>query len=229
MQAGFVTALQLHTPKFLFLVFTLFGFGASTINFDNVKPEMMPPYWTATETHTGPAPEWEVERDKSAPSHQNVFAQVSTKGSQFEIPLAIFDKVICRDGDLSVKFKIDNGKRGGGSAGMVWRYQDQGNYYLLRFSAEDKNIALFRMQNGQAHAIPVLGKPGSSSVYHEIRPGQWYVAKVSYRGSHFRVLFGNRALFEGEDDSIRNQGKTGLCTKAGTVAEFDDFRIVKKS
>jgi hypothetical protein len=212
---------------YVFLAFSFFGFGTSTINFDNVKPEKMPPYWTATETHAGPAPQWEVERDKTAPSHQNVFAQLSTQGTQYEIPLAIFDKVVCRDGDLSVKFKIDSGKRSG-SAGLVWRYQDQGNYYLLRFSADEKNIALFRMQNGQAHAIPVLGKPGESSVYHDIRTGQWYVAKVSYRGSRFRVLFGNRALFEGVDDSIQTQGKTGLCTKAGTVAEFDDFRIDKK-
>ncbi len=216
-------------PGFVFLAFNFFGFGASTVNFDNVKVEMMPPFWTATSTHPGPAPHWEVAQDKTAPSHQKVFAQVSTSGSRFELPLAIFDKVICRDGDLSVKFKIAEGHQGG-SAGLIWRYQDQGNYYLLRFSAEERNLALFRMQNGQSHAIPVLGgKQGETAVYHDIRAGQWYVAKVSYRGSRFRVLFGNRALFEGTDDSIQSKGKTGLCTKAGTVAEFDDFRIDRKS
>jgi hypothetical protein len=226
----------MNSPGFVFLSLSFFGFGASTVNFDNVKLEKMPPYWTATETDAasrlGPGPRWEVARDKTAPSHQNVFAQVSShispQGAQSEIPLAIFDKVICRDGDLSVKFKID-GTRKGGSAGMVWRYQDPRNYYLLRFSADEKNIALFRVQDGHPHAIPVLGKPGESSVRHEILTDQWYVAKVSYRGSRFRVLFGNRALFEGVDDSIRNQGKTGLSTKAGTIAEFDDFRIDKKS
>ena len=222
----------MNNPGFVFLAFSFFGLGAKTVDFDNVKLEMMPPYWTSTATHAGPAPRWEVESDKTAPSHQKVFAQISKAGAPFEIPLAIFDKVICRDGDLSVKFKIDaaQGGKQSGSAGMVWRYQDPGNYYLLRFSADEKNIALFRMQNGQSHAIPVLGgRPGESTVYHDIRAEQWYVAKVSYRGSHFRVLFGNRILFEGVDDSIRNQGKTGLCTKAGTVAEFDDFRIDKKS
>ena len=214
---------------FAFLAFHFFGFGGSTVNFDNVKVEKMPPYWTAAVTHAGPAPRWEVEHDRTAPSHQNVFAQVSTTGTPYEIPLAIFDKVEARDGDLSVKFKIASGRRGDG-AGMVWRYQDPGNYYLLRFSSGEKNISLFRMQNGQARAIPVVGgRPGESSVYHEIRMGQWYVAKVSYRGPHIRVLFGNRTLFEVVDDSLLNEGKTGLCTRAGTVAEFDDFRIEKKS
>ena len=53
------------------------------------------------------------------------------------------------------------------------------------------------------HAIP-------GAVSHDLKTGQWYVAKVMYRGSHFRVLFGNRQLFEASDDSLAGTpGKTG--------------------
>ena len=220
----------MRSPIGAFLSFSLsfLGFGATTVNFDNVKQEMMPPNWTATSTHAGPPPRWEVEHDKTAPSHQSVFAQVSKAGADYEFGLAVFDKVQCRDGDLSVKFKIVEGRKIQ-TAGIVWRYQDPQNYYLLHFSADEKNIAMFRVQDGQVRPIPVTGgKPGGFGVPHDIRAGQWYVAKVSYRGSRFRVSFGNRALFEGVDDSISNQGKTGLWTRAGTVAEFDDFRIARK-
>ncbi len=64
---------------FLSFSFGFLGFGANTVNFDNVKQEMMPPYWTATSTHAGPPLHWEVEHDKTAPSHQSVFAQVSRR------------------------------------------------------------------------------------------------------------------------------------------------------
>ncbi|HWE49209.1 MAG TPA: hypothetical protein VG273_05450, partial [Bryobacteraceae bacterium] len=127
------------------------------------------------------------------------------------------------------KFKIVEG-RPNRSAGVFWRYQDPRNYYVLRFSADQKNIAMFRVREGQFHPIPVTGgKAGATSVPHDIRTGQWYVARVSFRGDHFHVSFGNRALFEGMDDSIQNPGKTGLWTRGSTVAEFDDFRIDKKS
>jgi hypothetical protein len=212
-----------------FILLTLFGFGAENVNFDNLPLETMPPHWTATATHSGPPVRWEVTRDKTAPSRPNVFAQVSTTGSDFEFPLAIFDKVICKDGDFSVKFKITGGRRVK-TAGIVWRYQDERNYYLLHFSADEKNIVLFRVQNGKAEPIPVIGgKKGAFGVSHDIHVGQWYVAKVIYRGSKIRVLFGNRLLFDATDDSLQTRGKTGLWTKAGTAAEFDDFRIDKKS
>jgi hypothetical protein len=214
----------------LFVSFGLFNFNSATIDFDNQQPGSMPPYWTSTATRRAEPPRWEIARDRSAPSRPNVFAQVSTAGGESEFPLAVFDKVICRDGDLSVKFRISPGERRIQTAGIVWRYQDERNYYLLHFSVDEKNIALFHVENGQAHPVPVIGgRPGRIGVSHELRTGQWYVAKVIFRGSHFRVLFGNRQLFEAEDDSIIRAGKTALWSRAGTVVHFDDFRIDKKS
>ncbi len=205
-----------------FALLSLFGIGGgNSVNFDGLKPGALPPYWTSTETHPGEPPHWVIVNDRTAPSHGNVFAQISSAPGEFAFPLAVFDKVVCRDGDLSVKFKIDAGRGGVRTAGIVWRYQDPNDYYLLHFSADEKNIALYHMRNGKAYLIKMMG--------HDIRTGQWYIAKVNYRGSHFRVLFGNRRLFDAADDSLSAPGKTGLWTKGGTVAYFDDFRIDRKS
>jgi hypothetical protein len=211
-----------------FAVLGLWGFGDNTVKFDNVKPGALPPSWSAASTHAGVPPRWEVRPDHSAPSSPNVLEQVARGTGEYEFPLAIFDKVICRDGEVSVKFKIDGGHHAR-TAGIVWRYQDPDNYYLLHFSADEKNIVLFRVRNGKAEAVPVDGrKSGSFGVAHDIRVGQWYVARVIFRGSQFRVLFGNRRLFEAEDGAIPEAGKTGLWTKGRTAAEFDDFRVDKK-
>lgn len=205
-----------------FITFNFFGLGADSVNFDNQKPGKPPAGWTLTATRGTQTPRWEVRQDATAPSRPNVLEQLSTTFPESEFPLAIFDKTVCRDGDLSVKFKIAAGPRRIKSAGLVWRYQDPRNYYLLRFSVEEENIALFRVQDGQMHPIP-------SPVRHDLRTGQWYVAKVTFRGPHFRVLFGNRQLFDATDDGLTAPGKTGLWTRAGTVASFDDFRLDKKS
>jgi hypothetical protein len=102
------------------------GFGSETINFDGARLGTMPPYWTATSTNGGATPQWEVKRDPRAPTRQNVLAQVSPSGSDSEFPLAIYDRALCTDGDLSVKFKITGGRQAK-TAGIVWRYQDQNN------------------------------------------------------------------------------------------------------
>lgn len=209
--------------------FIAFSFFGATINFDNLKPGTFPPFWTEVATKPTDTPQWEVRRDVTAPSRPNVFAQVSGTGPNSDFGLAVFDKVICRDGDLSVKFKIAAGARRVKTAGIVWRYQDPRNYYLLDFSVDEKNMVLSRVENGQTHPIVVHGgKPGAVGVPHDLGTGQWYVAKVIFRGNSIRVLFGNRQLFDAVDDSLAAPGKTGLWIRGGTEASFDDFRIDRK-
>jgi hypothetical protein len=219
----------IFSPAAAFITFTLFGLGSVTVNFDNLNPGTFPPFWTPAETGPAQLSRWEVQRDSSAPSRPNVFTQETGVAANTEFPLAVFDKVVCRDGDLSVKFKIAANARRVKTAGIVWRYQDPRNYYLLNFSVDERNITLFRVLNGQLHPIPVLhGRPGDTGVSHDLRTGQWYVAKVIFRGNTFHVLFGNRQLFDALDDSLPTEGKTGLWTRGGTVASFDDFRIDRK-
>jgi len=203
------------------------GFGADNVNFDSVPSGTPPPYWTFV-ARPGNKVRWEVRRDPSAPSRGNVLEKVTPGSLDTDNPSAIFDKVVCRDGDLSVKFRIDGGMRTR-TAGIVWRYLDSNNYYLLHFSADQSNIVLFRVRNGRYESIPATGAAaGSFGVTHEIRTGQWYVVKVMFRGSQIRVLFGNRRLFEADDNGLSEAGRTGLWTRGRTTASFDDFRVDKK-
>ena len=147
-------------------------------------------------------------------------------------PLALFDKIVCRDGDLSVKFRIDAGQSGnqhGNAAGIVWRYQDLNNYYLLTLSADDRNIVLRRIQKGVSEVISTSGgKRASVGVAEDIRAGQWHVVKVAFRGPKVQVFFGNRSVFTAEDSGILTPGRTGLWAKGTKGAAFDDFRIDRK-
>lgn len=208
------------TAAFL-ITFSFFGLGGDSVNFDGQKLGRPPVGWTLTATGTSQTPNWEVLQDSTAPSRPNILRQLTTTFTESQEALAIFDKTTCRDGELSVKFKIASGPRRIKSAGMVWRYQDPRNYYLIRFNVDEGNIGLFRVRDGQMRAIP-------GAVRHNLRTGEWYAAKVNFKGPHFHVLFDNRQLFDASDDTLTAPGKTGLWTRAGTVASFDDFRIDKK-
>ena len=207
--------------------FTFFGSGA--VNFDKLRPGTVPPNWTLSSTGSTESARWEILFDKTAPSRGNVFSEMSGVSRDAESPLAVYDKVVCRDGDLSVKFKIVPNTRRGKAVGVVWRYQDPQNYYLLELSVDQRNIALYRIENGQRRPVPVLhGRAGDVGVSHDLRTGKWYETKVMFRGDRFKVLFDNRELFNAVDDSLQVPGKTGLWTRGGTVASFDDYRIDRK-
>ena len=200
-------------------VFSIFGSSSDSVDFDRVHPGPPPPGWAITPGETG---RWEIRSDSTAPSRPNVIAHVAGAPADTVASQAIFDKSVCYDGDLSVKFKIQDAAPGARNAGIIWRYQDPGNFYLLRFSVDQSSIVLYRMVNGQ----PQMVAAGAGK--HDLRLGQWYVAKVVFRGDKVRVLFGNRLLFNASDTGISKPGKVGLRTRAGVTVYFDDFRIDRK-
>lgn len=201
--------------------------GGEIIRFDSTQPGSLPAGWTAV-THDGGAPGWEVRRDTSAPSKPNVLAQVPGDSNNSRFPMAIFNKADYRDGELSVKFKPVAG-RADQAAGIVWRYRDPDNYYLVRANALENNIVMYRVQDG--HWIPLVprGKPRESyGVRHRIPAHTWSILKVSFRKSRFEVYFDHRKVFEAEDSTFAQPGKIGLWTKADSVTYFDDFQFSGK-
>lgn len=195
------------------------------INFDNLPAGTMPPHWTPAEPSV--QAKLRVQNDPTAPSRPNVFGQSATGSHDAVFPL-LYDSVICRDGDVSVKFKIAGG-RPDQTAGLVFRYHDQNNYYLLNFSVDHKKVRLVRVLNGQFQTIGTTGQQEENGISHDLQAGQWYVTKVIFRGPHLRVLLGNRKLFEVEDSQLQSPGKTGVWTRGQTQASFDDFRVDRKS
>ena len=114
---------------------------AETVSFDKDAPGAAPSGWTIAMTHNGGAPRWEVVKDDSAPGKPNVFAQLSTDATGGRFPLAVYEKATVKDGTLSVKFKAVSG-RVDQAAGLIWRYKDPDNYYIVRANALEDNVVL---------------------------------------------------------------------------------------
>lgn len=176
-------------------------------------------------THTGGLPKWEVRSDDSAPSKPNVLAQVSTDRTAGRFPLVIWDRATLKNGTLSVKFKALSGSVDQG-AGLVWRYRDQNNYYIVRANALEDNVVLYKVENGVRLALPPKGAVSNTyGVTHKV-PGQtWTALSVVFSGKVFSVSLNGEKLFEVEDATFLGPGKTGLWTKADSVIHFDDFQV----
>jgi hypothetical protein len=198
---------------------------AEIIRFDSAKPGSLPAGWTVVMTHAGGAPKWEVRKDASAPSKPNVLAQVSADGTDTRFPMAILDRANCRDGEVSVKFKTVAGKSEQ-TAGLVWRYRDANNYYLVRANALENNIVMYKVEGGNRILLAPRGKPPKTNgVRHRIPARTWSILKVSFRKSRFEVYFDHRKVFEAEDFTFAQAGKVGLWTNADSVTYFDDFQV----
>src|SRR5450759_5986541 len=119
-----------------------FGLTAATgrvVTFDNGPLGKTPPEWTVAMTNHGRAPRWEIVKDLTAATQPSVFAQTSADPVRDRCPLAIFDPVTFRDGDVSVRIKLVSGREVQ-AGGIVWRYRDPNNYYLARANALERNV-----------------------------------------------------------------------------------------
>jgi hypothetical protein len=210
--------------------FALWGTATLSINFDSAKPGSLPAGWTV-QPNSGVPSQWEILKDPTAPSPPFVFGQLSGcapgDAARARFPLAVLDKVDVKDGDLSVKVKLVAGKESR-DAGLVFRYRDPENYYLVLANALANKILLCKIEGGKRMPLSLRDDPQSYGVSHPVPFNEWSVLKVQFHGPLFSVYFNHRRLFEVQDSTFVQSGKVGLWTKADSVTYFDDFRIAGK-
>jgi hypothetical protein len=201
---------------------------AEVIRFDHATEGSLPSGWSVAMTHAGGAPRWEIARDDSAPHPPLVLAQVSRDPTAGRFPLAIWDRASMRNGEISVAFKPVDGSIDR-AAGIVWRYQDPNNYYIVRANALENNVVLYKVQGGTRLSIAPKGLPSRSyGVKHEVPSARWSTLRVVFKNSLFTVFLNGERLFETEDQTFTEAGKVGLWTKADSLTYFADFTFVKQ-
>jgi hypothetical protein len=211
-------------------VMMLFQLAARSevIRFDSTAPGNLPAGWSVGMTHAGGAPRWEVLRDDTAPHSPFVLAQLSRDATAGRFPLAIWNGTLIRNGEASVAFKTVEGSIDR-AAGIVWRYQDPNNYYIVRANALENNVVLYKVEAGVRKSIAPKGLPSRSyGVKHEIPSGRWNALRVVFKDNVFTVFLNGDHLFDVEDQTFSQPGKTGLWTKADSLTYFANFTVVKQ-
>jgi hypothetical protein len=206
---------------FLALASTLFG---QVMNFDRDEEGKPPTGFIFGLTGQGKPGVWVVRKDPAAPSAPNVLAQTNADPISFRFPLCVYEGFIGRDVDVSVRYKPVSGKEDQ-AAGIVWRYQDPDNYYIVRANANETNVVLYKVEKGRRTDLPLVGKGRTYGMKAKIPSGEWGILRVVATGNRFEVYSNGVKLYEVDDTTFPMAGKVGLWTKADSVTLFDDLTI----
>jgi hypothetical protein len=157
---------------------------------------------------------WVVRSEGDAPSPPNALCQTG----EADFPALRLGGAVYTDLAASVRFRPVSGQDDQ-AAGIIFRVQDENNYYILRANALENNVILFRYASGSRGTLKV----GSA----QVPSGQWQELKLEVEGNRFRGYLGGRFVVEATDDAFP-AGGVGLWTKADSVTCFDDFRVTAR-
>ena len=166
---------------------------------------------------------WIVQEDKGG----RYLAQLDADSTRNRFPTAVMTDVSATNVDLSVRFRPVSG-RVDQAAGLVWRYQNEDNYYIVRANALEDNVVLYKVQNGQRTDLAVKGEGRTYGKPAEVPAGQWSTLRVVATGGRFEVFLNGAKLYEVEDATFTGQGRVGVWTKADSVTHFDDLTVTTK-
>jgi hypothetical protein len=198
-----------------------------TIDFDKDKAGEVPKDFTTALTGQGKPGVWIVTKDDSSPHQKQVLAQTDADATSYRFPVCVYEKLTAKDADISVKFKPISGQKDQ-AAGLVWRYKDKDNYYIVRANARENNVVLYKVENGKRIDLPLKGEGRTYGKKAPVPSGQWSALRVVAKGNLFDVYLNGQKLYEVEDGTFTEAGKVGLWTKADSVTYFDDLKVLTR-
>jgi hypothetical protein len=187
-----------------------------TWTFDSDKPDAAPVGFSFGRTGSGAAGSWVVVVEKDAPSGGQVLAQADTDATDYRFPVAVADGPSLADLRLSVQCKAVSGEVDQ-ACGLVFRYQDENNYYITRANALENNVRIYYVKDGKRKQFASWAGEVTSKAWHELR--------VDAKGDHFDVYWDGHKVLDAKDATFSSAGKVGLWTKADSVTYFDDLSV----
>ncbi len=197
--------------------------GAKTWDFDHDRGYSTPQDWIAV------AGNWRVIIDRNAPSEPNTlglpgyglphtgkvklwFDSFFTDNYLLAIPK---DTTEYTDFSYEAAFKPWGGAWGS-YAGLVFRYTDPQNYYVLAAACPKDTLALYRMSNGQLTLI--------KQVPATLERGRWYTFKVDAHGTRFIAYLDGKQVFQADVGTLA-KGRFGVWSQNDSKVSFDNIKL----
>ena len=217
---------------FLYCLFFAWVFpvaGAEVkINFGDYADQGLTNDFHAALAGGGRPGDWEIIRDEvpsafapissNAPAmnHIPVLAQLETDPTDERFPMLIYDKETFKDFALKTQFKIVSGVLEQ-MAGMVFRFQNESNFYVVRVSAIGHNLRFYKVVNGQR------GNPVGPAL--DISIGAWHTLAVQCEGNRVTCWLDNNLVMPPLQDDTFTSGKIGFWTKSDSLTHFGDTSV----
>lgn len=186
--------------------------------FDRDQPGQLPSGFALGSSNVGPG-RWEVKADPLSSSPPNVLAHISSDQAGLSPQVLFLEKVEAANLELSVWIKAAQDGEGQGS-GVIFRAQDDRNYYVVWLSPRENLVRLDKVVNGQPQTL--------QEVQVETKPGTWQSLRLSIRGSILEAFLNKRFLSAREEAwefGRYKKGKLGLWSRGAGVVYFDNIRF----
>jgi hypothetical protein len=223
------TALSLRLMLLAALMFwsAARGSQAAELFFDFSKSKEIPAGFLSTVSGEGKPGLWKVVDDEvssSIPSitpnagtqKQPVLAQLSRDLTDEHYPILVYTNEIYGDFKFTTRVKCVGGVVEQ-MAGIVFRYQDENNYYYLRASAKGNTFRFFKVVGGQRS--PPIGPE------MQIPAGVWHELSVETKGNEIKCCLNGKQEIPTLTDSSFTAGFIGFWTKSDSVSHFADAQI----
>ncbi len=205
------------------------------------KPGEVPPGFQSLVTGRGGPAEWKIVQEPVPPvlaplspeasaivAIKPVLAVQSPNLSAGHFPLLLYTNELFFDFTFSTRFKIVGGTVDP-EAGIVFRAQDQDNYYVLRASQEG-NLLWYRVVGGRQYDMLGIG------VKIPIPTDVWEELSVECAGTSTRCYLNGKLVIPPSkpgsptndlaiNDTTFSNGKIGFWTRADSKCYFVDARV----
>ncbi len=146
-----------------------------------------------------------------------VMAQTSMDGSDERFPILLLSDEIFRSFKFTTRFKMVDGLTEQ-MAGVVFRFQNASNYYVVRASALGKNVRFYKVVNG------LRSNPIGPNV--DIGVGTWHTLAVNCEGNQISIFLDDKAIIPMLGDNSFTEGRLGFLTKSDAISYFADASVV---
>jgi hypothetical protein len=176
----------------------------TTITFEGEDKGKVPRTWLVE------SGKWETASDGA----KTGLKMLSNHGSAFNI--AVMKNLYYKNLQVEAKVKAISGNEDQGG-GLVWRYLDKDNYYIIRANPLENNIRLYKVVDGRRKQM--------ESKEIKIQTGEWFTIKVVVNNNKMDCYYNGDEVFSSLDDTFPGAGSVGFWSKADAVSLFDDLTI----
>jgi hypothetical protein len=216
----------------LWLALAVSASGAEiTINFGDFTAGRSPTNFSSALAGTGKPGDWKIVTDESPSAfaplmpqitstahaiRRPVLAQLSQDPTDERFPMFIYAGETFKNFKVTTQFKIVSGVAEQ-MAGIVFRFQNASNFYVLRASALGRNVRFYKVVDG-IRSDPI-GPP------LDIAANTWHTLAVQCLGDQITCWLDDKPLMPTLNDSSFSAGKIGFWTKSDAVSYFGDTTI----
>ena len=200
------------------------------INFGDFAAGQTPTNFSSALAGGGQPGDWKIVMDdvpplfasittlaaQNSPAKRAVLAQISRDPTDERFPMFIYNGQTFKNFKLTTQFKIVGGDTEQ-IAGVVFRYHNPSNFYVLRASALGHNVRFYKVVDGARS--PLIGPEVN------ITTNTWHTLSVHCLGEQITCWLDGKPVMPTLNDISFLSGNIGFWTKSDAITYFGNTTI----